>query len=291
MKLTSINSILLLLLTLFVVGCSTKTSNPVEPISTIVSKTGRFAISYADGMAKTATSSTDSVYFDLGDLRGSKSFYFILENVGSTNIDSITLSSSDSSIDVTPSTISVLTPQGQSGILQTVKVTINHGTVLENGVGSKPLQPMGELFKYLNIQGKSADTTINLNLKMRLYSYVMNISMYSDSENIDFYNPVNVGYSFLSVPAYYYKTIDSVWTVKNTGNVPIYFNRYSLIIPSQLDTAYAIGVGDSLVLNLGVQNSTQNFGINDYTGTVANESKFTQDSRTGYFIFQLWGSD
>lgn len=131
-----------------------------------------------NGLSKVSVADTNAT-FDLGDLRGSKSYYFILSNIGSTSINNITLTTSDSSVVVTPSTIGVLYPNDSSSIMQTVKVTILHGTILENGVGSKPLQPMGALEKYIHIQGTSAGLT-SINVTLDMYSYVMDASISND---------------------------------------------------------------------------------------------------------------
>ncbi len=280
--------LILLVLSILSWNCSQKnnpvTPNPTNPVHNTVHN-GRFGVTYLNGLAKISKTSSDSVNFDLGDLRGSKSFYFILQNTGDTSITNISLTSTDTSLVITPSHIAVLNTNGTSSVLQTVKVTILDGTLIENGIGSVPLQPMGDLMKSIQIVG-SSNSTVSLNLNLTMHSYVMDITMFSGLDTVNFSSAdPNI---FSSVPFYNVPKVDSIWSIQNIGNVPIkvtvYTQNFDSLISKQTLNPNQTMTFPIIINAMGV---SDNITIEDYTNTIYNSKKF-YPNKAGLLYFQVY---
>jgi hypothetical protein len=70
---------------------------------------GSFSLTQLQGLAKTATITADTNTINLGDLHSTTNYYFLLTNSGGHCIKNITLSVSDSSFVIFPSSIDSLT--------------------------------------------------------------------------------------------------------------------------------------------------------------------------------------
>ena len=107
------------ILTILVVECNRTT--PVSPNQTITLTPGpgAFGLGYMKGLSKStanaAVKSGANVNFDLGSIKGSTAFYFLLYNIGSTPITNVTLSIADTPFAVYPSAMDTLIPGGDVG--------------------------------------------------------------------------------------------------------------------------------------------------------------------------------
>lgn len=97
------------------------------------------------------------VDFDLGLLKASHEFFFILQNTGDNPISSISLEASDGYCQVTPSRISLLKPIGESPVIPLISVGIEHGVVL-NGVGFTGVRTPGVNTFTITVKGITEST-------------------------------------------------------------------------------------------------------------------------------------
>jgi len=167
--------------------------------------------------------------FELGDLKASKEFYFLLTNGGETPVFDIQLSTDNTHFVVTPEEISQLNTEDSENneMIPLISLGILHGTQL-NGVGLTDLLPMGENTATLTITGKTlidGDTVdLESSFNISIDAKVMDISIYCNDEEIDLLNPTGVGvfgsYGGLGTIRYYYSPNDTI-TIENTGNVAV----------------------------------------------------------------------
>jgi hypothetical protein len=223
------------ILTILVVECNRTT--PVSPNQTItlMPGPGAFGLGYMKGLSKStanaAVKSGANVNFDLGSIKGSTAFYFLLYNIGSTPITNVTLSTADTQFEVYPSAMDTLIPGGDVGMLPVVKVSAIHGTALD-GYGFRPLMPRGKNSGKLLVTGKTktrngADTSVALVADLTLNTLVMDIVLKCGQTTIPLVEPLaGMGYIFdnfvVSLMRGYGSDIsgDSV-SIINTGNVPV----------------------------------------------------------------------
>jgi hypothetical protein len=182
---------MILCLAIFIAGISgcSKVS-PVQP-NTVEKKLspydgpGGFAMSYLKGLAKTKgateVKSGENAKFDLGSIKGSTAFYFLLYNIGNRPITNVSLTIADTMFSLYPSKIDTLVPGTDIGILPIVKVNAFHGTSID-GVGSRSLMKMGLNSATLAIQGTTktqsgADTAVSLSVGLRVQAMVMNFKV------------------------------------------------------------------------------------------------------------------
>jgi hypothetical protein len=185
------------------------------------------------GIKSTQNIASDSVknVFDLGDLKNSKDFYFILSNGGEKPIFDIALATDNRQIGVSPANISVIPgteSAGSNDIIPLIALEAVHGTQL-NGVGYTGLLPMGENRVKLSVTGKTLDGNDTLNLSSEFFfnlaAKVMDISLVYDGKEIDLVNPIGAFTGVINpgiidfIPNYLLFT-DSV-RIQNIGNVDI----------------------------------------------------------------------
>jgi hypothetical protein len=238
-----------------VLGCNH--SSPVTPPETVtlIPGPGKFGLSHLNGLAKksgiAAVQSGENVSFDLGPIKGSSAFYFLLYNIGTTPITDVALSIADSSFSVYPAKMDTLMPGGDLGMLPIVKVSVYHGTALD-GAGYRPLMPMGDNKADVTITGTTktrsgVDTTVTLTAGLDLKALVMDIA----APAISLGSPAgNIMSSFpdgISTMPFYNAPGCSV-VVQNTGNVPVTLRTfYKLMITTAnayFDTVdYTLGIG------------------------------------------------
>lgn len=92
--------------------------------------------------------------FDLGVLKGSKEFLFMVDNGGDEPIFDITLSSDKEAFEVSPKRIQVLPGKSGTGIVPLISVGIIHGKQL-NGRASAPILPKGHNQATIKLVGKT----------------------------------------------------------------------------------------------------------------------------------------
>jgi hypothetical protein len=247
-------------------GCSKESpvqSGPTEKKLNPNDGPGGFGMSYLKGLAKTREASKirtgDNVEFNLGNIKGSTAFYFLLYNVGNSPITNVTLTIADTMFSLYPANIDTLDPGTDLGILPIVKVNAFHGTSFD-GVGLRPLMRQGVNSATLRIRGTTKtpqgnDTTVVLTAGLTIQALVMDFQFHGLGGAVDLGSPslTSLG-SFLrdsslnvsmpaSWPAYYpanyhsdkmkqytgcYGTDarDTVMSIVNTGNVPLAITQH-----------------------------------------------------------------
>jgi hypothetical protein len=287
----------------FFLSCST---NPLQGTKTTPPVTatgpGVFGLSQLKGMnkqlAKTTTALGTNVNFDLGSIKGSATFYFLLYNAGKNKITNITLRMTDSvRFAVYPAKIDTLNPDSIIGMMPVVKVVAYHGTAID-GPGNRPLMPMGLNSSDLIISGTTktsggADTNVTLTAGMSLRALVMDITIHFIFSELDSMvkgdNHVtdipSLGVFQVSVKNYLYGFFpeDTLIEFVNVGNVPITLNALNMDDTADHSSAQITPGGSFNVL---LRHSGQYCISIDGDHTVFDADKFDMTS-TGMGFFLL----
>ena len=233
---------------LSVIGCTTSPVSGPEKTVTVHPDAGQFGLSHLANLnRKTAGAGVqegENVHFDLGKIRGSTGFYFLLYNIGSTPITDVSLSVANNAFPVFPTSIDTLQPGSDVGMLPIVKVSAFHGTPYD-GVGNRPLLPKGDNTFTLVISGKSKtaggnDTVVELRAQMALTALVMDFSIAAPSGDIPMHSTFPHFFQSMEIdlPEIVLKKVnqysvpcqsDTVFTLSNTGNVPLHITVYNCI--------------------------------------------------------------
>lgn len=105
--------------------------------------------------------------------------------------------------------------------------------------------------------------------------------------SIDLTKPYYTGDAFFSgIRVYKVPLKDSVWTVTNTGNVPLVLNRF-FINTTTVDTSWNMNPGSSITIIIPTW-ADPDYGFSDPTNTVFDSHKFAMDQPTGYIPFQIY---
>jgi len=295
----------ILVLSFIFAGCGSKaplqTSTPNEN-QTNFEGPGLFGVSLLKGLskqsAKTAVLTSPVVSFDLGSIKGSTSFYFLLYNVGKNSITNITFTVDDSAFSIFPSKVDTLLPGNDVTILPIVKVVAYHGTPID-GAGTRPLMKKGSNDAVVTMRGstktsKGVDTTVILSAKLQLQALVMDLQISScfggpyklpntSTGRAELQFPDGNYYNFSSGIGINYQ--DSIVTLKNTGNVPLAYKIYKsddlkwvgYTVTLQDSLKGTINAGDSLKIPHhyvpGIDNTLEHFFFIDGMNTAYDPKK------------------
>lgn len=197
------------------------------------------------------TAEEPATAFNLGDLRASKEFLFLLGNAADQSIFNVKLSVDNPSFTVSPKQISELPGRNadNTSLLPLVSVGAIHGRRLD-GVGTTAIMDMGTHNATVTLEGKIVSNgdsiTVRSTFVMTLDAKVMDAALYSDGQEKNLAIPDNtwgnVGdESGLSYRREYYVTWATA-QIKNTGNVP-----FTLIVIEAGDVN-----GDGVVVNVAI---------------------------------------
>ncbi len=216
---------------------------PVSPNQavTLYPGPGRFGVSHVQGLAKARSASPmqsgGRIGFDLGSIKGSAVFYFLLYNVGYSPITNVTIGFTDPHFAAYPAGMDTLLPGVDMGLLPLVKVNAVHGTAVD-GMGYRPLMALGSDSALLTFSGSTRtrdgkDSTVVLTAVLSVRALAMDIEVRDDNGalllatpegRISGSFPDNVG------DLSFYSAHGCSVTVKNTGNVPVSIKAYALPI-------------------------------------------------------------
>lgn len=169
--------------------------------------------------------------FELGDLKASREFYFLLSNGGDNAIFDIHLETDHPQFTIAPANISELPGKGSSAdaaFLPLISLGIIHGRQL-NGLGFADLLTMDENSTSLAITGKTIENGDTLDLRSEfdfsVNAKIMDIQLFENEKEIDLLKPTGTAifgfnYGGLGTIRYYHLT-SNTFTIKNTGNVDI----------------------------------------------------------------------
>lgn len=181
---------------------------------------------------RTSSESEISTEFNLGDIKASKEFYFLLGNGGDKSIFNVKLETSNPMFTISPQKISILEGKNSTSnnIIPLLSLGILHGVQL-NGVGYTGLLPMGKNQIILSITGKVLENgdsvEVSATFDMIVNAKQMDITLYSNNVEIDFSNSNAIGQwtglefesGLPSIPGYDFNPTNL--KAKNTGNVEI----------------------------------------------------------------------
>ncbi len=224
--------------------------------------------------------------FDLGDLKASMQYSFILVNGGDQPIFDIALTTDNPSFAISPGAISLLEGNARlgntsrSGFIPLISLGIVHGTRI-NGVGFSELLPMGINTSVLTITGKTIDGSdtidISSDFEFTVNAKVMDIKLYVDNSEIDLtknYDGASTtlgGLGFMRL----YRVKPGNLEIENTGNVTIdltYGGNKEMLKPNE-KTQIEIFGGSNITFSL------------DGNGTIADNNRIQLgNDGIGYFM-------
>jgi len=263
---------------------------------------GRFSLSLKSNLKSAKIESNDSANFVLDTIKSSRSFYFILSNVGQSDITNITITTDNSDFSVTPSAIQVLpgTNNKNSSVLnQAISLDIAHGTRI-NGVGYTGLLNMGDNYCHINIQGVTSNGITNDTVKLRaivkVFAKVMAVKVYQGSKEFNFAKPVRkvIGgpFDINAMNYFYYLSNEPPIVLKNTGNVSINITLANFDANSTILQNVTLQLQDTVVLILSTQPT--GYGAGGYirlnsNGTIFDQQKFSLgNDGNAYFGMVYW---
>lgn len=249
---------------LLIAGCSEQTTSGPEETTTLYPQSGKFGLSSMGKLEKrsadAAVQSGSQITFNLGKIKGSSGFFFLLYNVGMTPITNVTLSIDNPAYSVFPSSMDTLVPGSDVGMLPVVKIAAFHGTPYD-GIGTRPLLPMGNNKFVLHISGNSkttsgTDTVITLDAEMNLEALVMDLSIIGINETL---TPSPEGGVITGEVAKiesgitkvnYYSTscnADSILLIQNKGNVPLHCQIYHSSYVTTTNNYAVVKIADTVI--------------------------------------------
>jgi len=243
--------------------------------------------------AEVRQAQTSAVDFDMGDIRASQEFLFLLVNPGDTDVVDLSLSSDSDMFTVKPSTIDRLPPQSEAYVLPIIRVAALHGVAVE-GVGAIDLMPMGPNSATVSVSGQSqaldanSETTeVGFEALMSVEARVMDIELYDGTDVVDLANPsgsssTNLG--GLGFERFYY--IGSTASMTNTGNVDI-----EVIFYDFNDTPTVV---DELLVpdgSIAVPSTATTIGLKSNTVTDGARLQLGSDGVAYFRLEQSFGAD
>lgn len=234
---------------------------PGENTTVVYPGPGKFSISRVQNLSKKSSGplpqADDRAGFDLGSVKASGNYHFLLYNVGFSAVTNISIAFADSHFTACPTRMDTLFPGIDIGLLPIVTVNAEHGIAL-SGVGYRPLLPKGNDTAVLRITGTTrtqsgTDSTLILDVAMAVKALVMDIEMRDTGGMVPLGSPSgrargNFPDGISELPLY--GVSGCTVSVKNTGNVPVTMKVW----PEQVsvnDTSYGkvssttIPAGDS----------------------------------------------
>lgn len=246
---------------------------------------GGFAVSRLvnTSNSRLADDTTYQVNFDLGDVKASQEFLFLLSNSGDVPVFDISLAVNHPQFEISPKHIDTLGASGRANnLLPLISVGVKHGVAL-NGIGQVDLLKQGAHTGTVSIKGKTivADDTVEVmaEVAMKVEAKVADINMYINGELLDLSKPdVNVVGASRS---YGYKiSKNSEVKIVNTGNVPVLLEYtgkgYDSNITTTLDKKLTLGIEDSESFNVSSSDNVQI--VVDGKNTVMNYKKIVQET-------------
>lgn len=107
----------------------------------------------------TQRASSATSLFDVGDVKTTTTYLFMLRNTGSIPISNIHLVTDNPSIEVSPAAIQILSPDGTGGLSPIIQVTVLHGSGAGH-FGYAPQLAAGALAFHITATGMSTGGTV-----------------------------------------------------------------------------------------------------------------------------------
>ena len=249
-----------------ILSCSIKDNEEI-----IKNEPGYFVLTELRDQIKSYSSNhrlkSPQIGFDLGDIKASKEFFFLLTNGGDQPIFEIQLITDNESFIISPEKITKLESsttfnyEENTGFIPIITLGINHGTRL-NGVGYSDLLPMNINNSLLTISGKTIkdnDTiTISSEFDFTVNAKIMDIKLYEQNTEIDLTSPTGGSSTTLGGLGFmrYYKISSNDIEIENIGNVTINLSygqdkgsKQSIIIDPNVKKQLTIQNYDTFILD------------------------------------------
>ncbi len=129
---------------------------PAPAVETPAAAPGYFVISSVQRTTAPGgrTTAGETIRFDLGALKASKEFLFMIANGGDEAIFDVTLTTDKPAFQIFPGKIQLVPGRKGSAIIPLLTVGITHGVNL-NGIGNAPTLPKGENTAIITMKGKT----------------------------------------------------------------------------------------------------------------------------------------
>jgi hypothetical protein len=213
--------------------------------------------------------------FDLGAIKATDEFFFILSNAGGTSITGITIASNNPSFEVSPTQISELPPNTGAGtVTPVVRVTAVHG-IATSGLGFAELLPPGTNNAVIDFNGTTTDSVgasipVAMDVSLTVTAQVFDIQITDQSGVVGL--PCDCGTSF-GIPEAGGGGVPVVGVlgdivVENTGNVDIVVLPFANVFGGTTltpGTSFTIPAGDFIADGFNL--------IMDGGGTVSDQSR------------------
>jgi hypothetical protein len=270
---------------MLIAGCSEQPATGPEQTTTLNPQSGKFGLSSMGKLEKRSADAAvlagSQVTFNLGKIKGSSGFFFLLYNVGMTPITNVTLSIENPAYSVFPSSMDTLIPGSDVGMLPVVKIAAFHGTPYD-GVGTRPLLPMGNNKFVLHISGNSKttagkDTVIALDAEMNLDALIMDLSINgmngkltpAPEGGVNTSEVASIESGITKVSNYSTKCKgDSIITIRNAGNVPLHCKIYSSSNITATNNYTVVKVADTVIAS----------------GSEMKQSIYSSDNSQAYYL-------
>ena len=263
---------------------STTVDTP-DSIPTATIRPGGFAVSRLVDVpnGRSAATVPHQVKFDLGDIKASREFLFLLSNSGDFPVFDISIATDHPQFRVSPQRIDTLRANGSTdNLLPLVSVGVEHGVAL-NGIGRVALLEQGAHTGTVTIRGKTivANDTVEVvaEVEMKVEAKVADIDMYVNEILLNLSEPdVNVVGASRSYG--YEVSKNSEIKIVNTGNVPIVLKytaiRYDNLIVTVLDEELTLDLGESESFNISSSDNVKI--VLDAQNTVMNHEEIVQET-------------
>lgn len=282
------------LLLMFLASCSED-----EPKS---KKSGYFKLAQVQSPGTRSTvrnarvGATEETSFNLGEIKASREFYFMLVNGGETDITGVELETNNDAFIISPASISLLpsvTSEAES-LVPLISLGIEHGPKL-NGVGYTDLLPMGTNTAMLTITGSTVENGETVLLEstftITVDAKTMDITLYSDDQEIDmsvfpaFFSGSEFESGLPGIPGYVINPEN--FKIKNTGNTDVTVKIVHQVSESQ-QAAYELEPNESATINFPAP-TTADYYLSQITvdgkGTVSERLRLRQGlDGKGYLI-------
>ncbi len=239
--------------------------------------------------ARELATSSESGSFNLGDLKASKEFYFLLQSTGGI-ISDITLETDNPNFSISPGSISELKQDGS--IIPLITIGITHGIYL-NGFGFTDILEMGEQSATLTIRGKTMVegtlSEVESSFSFTVNAKVMDIKLATDNTEIDL---TEVETTTSGVPnagglgaVRGYTSQSGIIEIENTGNVTIQIRAIENF-NGPMFFQESVVPGDVISIDISEKNYTV-ISL-DGSGTITDNSKIQMgNDGKAYFALEM----
>ena len=194
---------------------------------------------------------------DLGTIKNTTDFYFILTNVGHKNITDITLTSSNPKFLISPTFIDTLPPVESATLTTIVKITAVHGTA-PSRVGYADLMSPGLNIDSVLINGRTKNNDnqnhdISFQAQLSLNAFLAAVKIMDGANEVDLKNPngQTTLAAFPNITCTVYRLKNPLCTIENTGNVTLQLQSFTsegvflynrTLEPTQSDTLQVFSI-------------------------------------------------